>query len=390
MRTHILRALACAVIFLVACGTPRAGGGARETTVSDNGASATADDAAAGFRVETVITNLEVPWSIVFTPDGRMLFTERPGRVRVFEKGKLRTEPLAVISDVERGSESGLMGLTLHPDFASNHLLYLAYAYNEDGVKVRVVRFRETGDGLTDRKLIIEGIPAQTFHAGTRLRFGPDAKLYITTGDAARKELGQRLDTLAGKTLRLNDDGTVPADNPFVGQQNVRPEIWTYGHRNSQGLDWQPGTNLMFQTEHGPSGFDGPGGGDEVNIVERGKNYGWAAIHHKETKPGMESPLLEYTPACAPASGAFYRGSLLARFKGNFFFGCLRGEGLQRVVLDGRRVLSEERLLQGRYGRIRDVTEGPDGALYFSTSNRDGRGHPASDDDRIMRLVPAK
>jgi glucose/arabinose dehydrogenase len=202
--------------------------------------------------------------------------------------------------------------------------------------------------------------------------------------------LGQRFDTLAGKTLRLNDDGTVPQDNPFVGRPGARPEIWTYGHRNSQGLDFQPGTGLMFQTEHGPSGFDGPGGGDEVNIVERGKNYGWAAIHHREARDGMESPLLEYTPACAPASGAFYRGSALAQFKGNFFFGCLRGEGLQRVVLDGRVVKSDERLFRGEYGRIRDVAEGPDGALYFSTSNRDGRGRPAADDDRIMRIVPAK
>ena len=382
MSRQPFRALACAFVFLAACaGAPRGDGGAADQTQAD---------AAAGFRVETVVSRLEVPWSIVFTPDGRMLFTERPGRVRVFEKGTLRPEPLAVIQDVERGSESGLMGLTLHPNFAENHLLYLAYAYSQDGVRVRVVRFRETGSGLTDRTLIIEGIPAERFHAGTRLRFGPDGKLYITTGDAAQKELGQRLDTLAGKTLRLNDDGTVPPDNPFVGRPGVRPEIWTYGHRNSQGLDFQPGTGLMFQTEHGPSGFDGPGGGDEVNIVERGKNYGWAAIHHRESQEGMESPLLEYTPACAPASGAFYRGSALAKFKNNFFFGCLRGQGLQRVVLDGRRVVSEERLFQGRYGRIRDVAEGPDGALYFSTSNRDGRGRPTSDDDRIMRIVPVK
>jgi glucose/arabinose dehydrogenase len=282
------------------------------------------------------------------------------------------------------------MGLALHPDFARNGLLYLAYAYSRDGVRVRVVRFRETGAGLAERMPIVEDIPAARFHAGTRLRFGPDGKLYVTTGDAAEKELGQKLDTLAGKTLRLNDDGTVPDDNPFVGRAGARAEIWTYGHRNSQGLDFQPGTGLMFQTEHGPSGFDGPGGGDEVNIVERGGNYGWAAIHHRETRAGMESPLLEYTPACAPASAAFYAGSALARFRGNFFFGCLRGEGLQRVVLDGRRVLSEERLFRGEYGRIREVAEGPDGALYFTTSNRDGRGRPASDDDRILRIVPAK
>jgi len=161
-------------------------------------------------------------------------------------------------------------------------------------------------------------------------------------------------------------------------------------YRNSQGIDWQPGTNLLFETEHGPSGFDGPGGGDEVNILEKGKNYGWPVIHHQATYEGMESPLLEYTPACAPASGTFYRGSLFSQFKGNFFFGCLRGERIIRVVLDGRRVVSQENLLEKKYGRIRDIAEGPDGFIYFSTSNRDGRGTPASDDDRIMRLVPLK
>jgi glucose/arabinose dehydrogenase len=376
------RALLCAFVFLIACGQPPPGKGAGEVAATGDGAGV--------FRVETVVGGLEVPWSIVFTPDGRMLIAERPGRVRVFENGKLREKPLAVIEDVERGSESGLMGLALHPQFAQNHFLYLAYAYNSDGVKVRVVRFRETGAALTDRKLIIEGIPAARFHAGTRLRFGPDGKLYLTTGDAAQKELGQRLDTLAGKTLRLNDDGTVPSDNPFVGQPNARPEIWSYGHRNAQGIDFQPVTGLMFQTEHGPSGFDGPGGGDEVNIVERGKNYGWATIHHRETKPGLESPLLEYTPACAPASGTFYRGSAFPSMRGNFFFGCLRGERIIRVVLDGRRVVSQENLFEKQYGRIRDIAEGPDGAIYFSTSNRDGRGSPAKDDDRIMRLVPQR
>jgi glucose/arabinose dehydrogenase len=154
-------------------------------------------------------------------------------------------------------------------------------------------------------------------------------------------------------------------------------------------MDWQPGTGLMFQTEHGPSGFDGPGGGDEVNIVEIAKNYGWPLIHHNESRAGLESPLLEYTPPCAPASGMFYRGSAFPAFNGNFFFGCLRGEGVIRVVLDRRKVLGQE-LLISKYGRIRDVAEGPDGLLYFSTSNRDGRGKPTDDDDRILRLVPIK
>jgi glucose/arabinose dehydrogenase len=370
----------CLALVALACSHPPPGRGAGEVETSPQTKST--------FKVETVIPNLEVVWSIVWAPDGRMIFTERPGRVRVFENGKLRPTPLFTVPDVEPRGESGLMSVALHPQFATNHFLYLSYAYNSGGQQVRVVRYRETTGGLTDRKVIIEGIPAAQFHAGCRLRFGPDGKLYITTGDATNRELAQKLDSLAGKILRLNDDGTVPPDNPFVGKQNARPEIWVYGNRNPQGIDFQPGTNLLFETEHGPSGFDGPGGGDEVNIIERGKNYGWPVIHHRATQAGMESPLLEYTPACAPASGMFYRGSALPAFKGDFFFGCLVGARIIRVTLDGRSVVSQENLLEGKYGRIRDIAEGPDGLIYFSTSNRDGRGRPASDDDRIMRMAP--
>jgi len=367
-------------LMAMACGHSPPGRGAGEVETST----------ATAFRVETVISGLQVPWSIVWAPDGRMIFTERVGRVRVYEKGQLRPEPLFVVPDVEPKGESGLMSVALHPQFSSNHLLYLAYAYKGDGQRVRVVRYRETPGGLTDRKVIIEDIPAAQFHAGCRLRFGPDGKLYVTTGDGTNRELAQKLDSMAGKTLRLNDDGTVPADNPFVGQANARPEIWTYGNRNGQGIDFQPGTNLLFETEHGPSGFDGPGGGDEVNILERGKNYGWPVIHHRATHEGMESPLLEYTPACAPASGMFYRGGAFPQFKGNFFFGCLKGERIIRVALDGRRVVSEENLIEKKYGRIRDIAEGADGLIYFSTSNTDGRGTPAADDDRILRLAPVQ
>ena len=367
-------------IIALACSHPPPGRGAGEVETSNQTQSS--------FRVETVIPNLEVVWSIVWTPDGRMLFTERPGRVRVYENGKLRPQPLFIVPDVEPRGESGLMSLALHPQFAANHFVYLSYAYKQDGQQVRVARYRETPDGLVDRKVIIEGIPAAQFHAGCRLRFGPDGKLYITTGDATDRQLAQQLNSLAGKTLRLNDDGSVPSDNPFIGQANARPEIWTYGNRNGQGIDFQPGTNLLWETEHGPSGFDGPGGGDEVNILERGKNYGWPVIHHRATQAGMESPILEYTPACAPGSGTFYRGSKFPQFKDNFFFGCLVGARMIRVVLNGRQVVSQEDLLKGKYGRIRDIAEGPDGYIYFSTSNRDGRGSPASDDDRILRLVP--
>lgn len=382
MRSYAFTAICSFTIVALACSRPPPGRGAGEVETSPQSQT--------NFKVETVIPNLEVVWSIVWAPDGRMIFTERPGRVRVFENGKLRPLPLFIVPDVEPKDESGLMSLALHPQFASNHWLYLSYAYNSGGRQVRVVRYRETPGGFTDRKVIIEGIPAAQFHAGCRLRFGPDGKLYITTGDATDRQLAQKLDSLAGKTLRLNDDGTVPPDNPFVGQASARPEIWTYGNRNAQGIDFQPGTNLLWETEHGPSGFDGPGGGDELNILERGKNYGWPVIHHRATRAGMEAPILEYTPACAPGGGMFYRGSAFPQFKGNFFFGCLRGERIIRVTLDGRVVVSQENLLEGKYGRIRDIAEGPDGLIYFSTSNRDGRGKPAQDDDRILRLVAVK
>jgi len=372
------------IIFAFACGHAPPGKGAGEVV--------SAPESRVEFRIETVAENLEVPWSIVFAPDGRMFITERPGRVRVYENGKLKPEPLFKVPDVEPTGESGLMGLALHPQFASNHLLYLSYAYRGNGEQlVRVVRYHETGSALTEPKVIIENIPAAPLHAGCRLRFGPDGKLYISTGDSTHRELSQKLDSLVGKILRLNDDGSVPQDNPFVGRPNVRPEIWATGSRNSQGFDWQPGTNVMFETEHGPSGFEGLGsGGDEFNLVERGANLGWPVIHHRERQEGMVSPLLEYSPACAPASGMFYRGSAFTEFRGNFFFGCLRGTRIIRVVLNGRQVVSQENLLEGQFGRIRDIAEGPEGAIYFSTSNHDGRGSPAANDDRILRLVPIR
>jgi glucose/arabinose dehydrogenase len=384
-KSKMIFSLLCSAIIAViaiACNHAPAGRGAGEIETSPQTQSS--------FKVETVIPNLEVVWSIVWAPDGRMFFTERPGRVRIFENGTLRPQPVFVVPDVEPRGESGLMSIALHPQFSSNHLLYLSYAYNSNGQQVRVVRYRETPNGFVDRKVIIESIPAAQFHAGCRLRFGPDGKLYITTGDATDRQIAQQLNSLGGKILRLNDDGTVPADNPFVGRSDARPEIWAYGSRNSQGIDFQPGTNLLWETEHGPSGFDGPGGGDEVNIIERGKNYGWPVIHHRATHEGMESPILEYTPACAPGSGTFYRGSQFPQFKNNFFFGCLVGRRIIRVVTNGRQVVSQENLLEGKYGRIRDIAEGPDGFIYFATSNRDGRGSPASDDDRIMRLAPVK
>lgn len=344
----------------------------------------------AGWKLETVVSGLEVPWAIVFDPEGRMLITERPGRVRVFENGKLREAPLLTLPDVAASSESGLLGMCLHPNYKENGLLYLAYSYRDSSRDqfVKVVRYKNDGTKLSQDKVIIDSIPAAPNHAGTRVAFGPDRKLYVTTGDATDWHRAQQLDSINGKTLRLNDDGSIPRDNPFVGKSNVREEIWSYGHRNSQGIAWQPGTNAMFQTEHGPSGFEGLGGGAcELNLVERGKNYGWPEIYGARTRDGMVSPLVEYSPAGAPGSGMFYSGDKLPMFKGNFFFGGLRPNALVRVVLDGSKVVKQERVVADM-GRIREVAQGPDGFIYFSTSNRDGRGSRNEGDDKIMRIVP--
>jgi glucose/arabinose dehydrogenase len=344
----------------------------------------------ARYRVETLATGLEVPWAFAWLPTGEMLFTERKGRVRMLVGNKLRPEPVFVVPDVEPSGESGLMDITVHPDFAKNGFIYLAYSYNADGKRVKVVRYKYADGTFTDPKVIIENVPGAPNHAGMRADFGPDLKLYVTTGDSTEWKLAQDNNSLAGKILRLNDDGSVPRDNPFVGKPGYRPEMWTTGHRNPQGIAWQRG-GAMFETEHGPTGFEGKGSGaDEVNIIDRGKNYGWPEIVAKETRPGMVTPLLEYSPACAPASAMFYYGSLFPDLNGNFLFGCLRGERIVRVQLSGRTVLAQENMLEGKVGRIREIAQGPEGFIYFSTSNRDGRGKPSIDDDRIMRLVPAE
>jgi glucose/arabinose dehydrogenase len=378
---------ACAFVFaVVACGNDAMTAGANEPVQASASAAAT-------FRVETVAEGLQVPWSIAWSSPERMLVTERPGRVRVVLRGALESKPLFIVPDIEPSGENGLMGMALHPRYADNKFVYLAYAYRADGRRVKVVRYRDAGDTLADARVVVENIPAQKYHAGTRLRFGTDGKLYVTTGDGTQGKLAQRLDSLAGKTLRLNDDGSIPPDNPFVGQANARGEIWSYGHRNSQGLDFHPTENFMVQTEHGPSfPLDGwRSGGDEINIVERGKNYGWNVISFDKTRAGMESPLVMYKDAIAPASGMFYRASgganYLPQFVNNYFFGALKGEALMRLVFDGRRVVAQERLLGNSYGRIREVAQAPDGAIYFTTSNRDGRGSPDKSDDRIMRIV---
>lgn len=278
------------------------------------------------------------------------------------------------------------MGMALHPEYDQNQYLYVCYAYPQNGQLFdRVVRMVDQGDQLILDQIIIDQIPAARFHAGCQVAFGPDDKLYVTTGDAVEPQLAQNLESLAGKVLRFNDDGSIPEDNPFANSP-----VYSLGHRNSQGITWHPETGQMFATEHGPSGFDGPPGGDEINLIEAGQNYGWPIVSHQESDPAYKDPLTVFTPAEAPAAAEIYSGSVFPQFRHNFFFGALRGEGLVRVVLSDTKPsqITKIEKLDLTVGRIREVTEGPDGYLYFTTSNTDGRGQTQPNDDKIYRLVP--
>lgn len=345
------------------------------------------------FRVETVTEGLEVPWGMEFLPDGALLVTERPGRLRIIRNGQLDPQPIAGVPAVDVRGEGGLMDLALHPQFAENQWLYLAYTIRGDAgdLRTQVSRFRLTEAGLTEPLIIFPGAPGASgaTHFGSRLAFGSDDKLYITLGERADPERAQDLQNLNGKTLRLNDDGSVPPDNPYTNRSDARPEIFSYGHRNAQGIAVQPNTGLIFQTEHGPSGYDGPRGGDEVNIVEAGRNYGWPEISYDQQAPGLLPPLLLYQDAIAPAGATFYTGTVFPQWQNDFFFANLRGQTLIRVVLNGSEVVGQERLLERQYGRLRDVQQGPDGALYIATSDNDTYGAGRQGGDRIIRLVPS-
>ncbi|TVM19710.1 PQQ-dependent sugar dehydrogenase [Oceanidesulfovibrio indonesiensis] len=362
----------------------RVDGNAAETIESDEHA----------FTVEEVTNGLESPWSMAFIPDGRIFVVERPGRIRIIEEGRMLDEPLTGAPEVFYAGQGGLLDIALHPEFENNRLIYLAYSVsNEQGQATRVSRYTLTEQGLTDEEVVFPGFfvdDNRYKHFGCRIVFGEDGMLYVTLGERGLKEQAQELDSLLGKTLRLTDTGDIPEDNPFVDTEDARPEIFTYGNRNSQGLDVQPGTGLLFASEHGPSWSDAPGGGDEVNIYEAGKNYGWPVIHHRETREGMVSPLLEYTPAIAPSGACFYDGEAFPEWRGSFFFANLVGKNIVRVALNGREVLGQEFLLEDAFGRLRDVEQGPHGHLYVLTSNTDAYGPGDPQGDRLLRLVPAR
>jgi glucose/arabinose dehydrogenase len=346
--------------------------------------SRTAPQPADYFVVDTVAKDLIVPWEIVFLPDRTMLFTERAGRVRIYRNNRLIEKPALTVEDVETTKKMGLLGLCIHPDFPKNRFVYLAYNYKTGTTPLlRVVRYRFENDALVSPITIIQDILANQNHTGCRLKFGPDRKLYITTGDADRVILVQDLKSLNGKILRVNDDGSIPDDNPFVRNDSARKEIWSYGHRNPQGMAFQPGTGILFESEHGPSG------GDEINRIEKGKNYGWPRVHHRDTLAGTVPPLMEYSPSIGPAEAIFYSGTAFPSLKGNLLVACLRGESIIRYQVEGGKLVAQERFLQKQFGRIRALAVGPDGYIYFSTSQNDPpEGTPRPGDDMILRLRP--
>ena len=367
-RMKILRSLAIGV--LVAC-----------TPVSDQLAAPTPE-----FSIDVLIKGLDTPWAIDFAPDGRIFITERGGRIRVLERGHLRPDPWMTL-DVASSGEAGLLGLALDPRFAQNFFLYVAYTYRTASGKMqnRLVRLREdakSGKGQLD-KVLIDNVAAANNHDGGRVKFGPDGKLYWSMGDAQESPRAQNLSSLNGKILRLNPDGSIPKDNPFANSY-----VYSYGHRNPQGLAWQRKTGRLYATEHGPSGFQGCCR-DEVNFIEPGKNYGWPQVRGDETREGMVSPVIHAgtSETWAPAGASF---ATRGPWAGSLLFTGLRGQTLYRLPLDPndpRKAGLLERHFYRRFGRLRDVVEGPDGNLYLLTSNRDGRGNPSEDDDRLIRLI---
>ena len=336
-------------------------------------------------NVQTWVSGLDTPWAIDFAPDGRTFITERPGRIRVVKNGQLQAEPWITL-DVAEVGEGGLLGLALDPQFAQNHLVYVAYTYRASSGRLqnRLVRLRDdpqTNRGSMDQ-VLLDGPLGASNHDGGRVKFGPDGKLYWTMGDAQNGNLAQDTTALNGKILRINPDGTIPADNPW------KSAVYSYGHRNPQGLAWQPGTGRLYATEHGPSGEKGCCQ-DEINLIEPGMNYGWPTISGDERKPGMVSPIIQSGSRAtwAPSGATFVTQG---PWTGSLLFVGLRGQALYRLTLDPndpRKVQNLETLLGGQYGRLRDVAQGPDGAIYILTSNGDGRGTLPPDGDKVLRLT---
>jgi glucose/arabinose dehydrogenase len=337
----------------------------------------------ASFRVHVLTRGLDHPWSLAFLPDGRMLVSERGGRLRlVAADGTLDPMPLAGLPrNVTASGQGGLMDVALHPDFANNRLVYLAYAGSGDGgLGTELARGRLEGGGLADMQVLFRALPKSGGgrHFGGRVVFDGKGHVFLTLGDRGDRPRAQKLDDHAGSVIRLNEDGSVPRDNPFVGKRGARAEIFSYGNRNVQGAGMHPQSGELWAHEHGPQG------GDEVNVIRSGSNYGWPVITYGVNyglgtsigegthKEGMAQPLHYWDPSIAPSGMAFYTGEAFPGWKGSLLVGALKYRLLVRLELDGERVVSEERMLEDRIGRIRDVRVGPDGRVYLLTDHGDG------------------
>ncbi|AOY02170.1 hypothetical protein BJP62_02520 [Jeongeupia sp. USM3] len=352
-----------------------AGGVRAAVPVSTSGAWATT----------TVARGLEHPWGLAFLPDGRMLVTERPGRLRIVSAAGELSAPVAGVPGVYATGQGGLLDVATDPKFADNRLVYLSYAEagsgGRAGTAVARARLAEA-DGkasLAGLQVIFRQQPKVdgSAHFGSRLVFARDGTLFITLGERYQRDRAQDLGTHLGKVVRIRPDGSLPADNPFAGRKDVLPEIWSYGHRNPQGAAINPASGRLWTVEHGARG------GDEINIPQAGANYGWPVITYGRdynfmkigegtSKPGMEQPVYHWDPSIAPSGMAFYTGTRYPGWAGSVFVGALKDTMLVRLALSGDRVVAEERLLQGEKRRIRDVRQGPDGWLYLLTDEGDG------------------
>jgi len=342
----------------------------------------------ASYSLRMLTLDLEQPWGMAFLPDGRLLITERPGRLRIFANGRLERAPVGGLPKVYARGQGGLLDICLHPDFARNAQLYLTYSGEGDGGAATVLARAEfRNNALVGVQRIFEALPRTSggLHFGSRVVFDGAGFLYVTCGERYQMQRAQNLADLGGKVVRLRDDGTVPADNPFIGREGARPEIFSYGHRNPQGMAMHPGTGRIWLVEHGPRG------GDELNLLKAGANYGWprathgidysgSTISQNKSLPGMEDPVRVWVPSISPSGLAFYTGDRFPGWKGSVFTGALSDNALFRIELDGDRYVGEERLLVDLLPYIRDVRQGPDGLLYIVTH---------TDSGGLYRLEPA-
>jgi aldose sugar dehydrogenase len=381
---------AIALFLIASCTIGQNSPNASTTALSDDVA------AAQGFQKTTVLTGLEHPWSIAWLPDGAMLITERPGRLRIVRNGVLAPTPIAGVPPVLAVSQGGLMDVSLHPRFAQNRFVYLTYSHGTiDANRTRVVRATFDGKALRDLRVIFEVSQAKQGgqHFGSRILWLPDNTMLVAIGDGGNPPLqlggdlirkqAQNLRSRLGKIVRLADDGSIPKDNPFVASANVDPAVWSYGHRNIQGLAFDPTTKRVWATEHGSRG------GDELNVPAAGKNYGWPVVTHSReytggeisnlrSQPGMVDPKLVWTPSIAPSGLTFYTGSRFGQWKGDLFAGGLVSRDVRRIDLDDKgNVLSQQSINIGQ--RVRDVRTAPDGLLYILTDESNGQ---------LIRLEP--